>query len=147
MNKLKIIIIIGLLISFFIPKICIASAIAINRTTKQIITSADINIYPVSQWIHNPILPKCSSKYWKIVGDLVLEMSVSEKTAVDLAEAEARQLYLANAKDLDKMQKSIKVLAILTFKEINKLRVKAGLTEYTWTQFKNAFKTEWDALP
>ena len=58
--------------------------------------------YPIENWI--PIkwkegttikemtLPKCDKKYWKIVDEKVVEMTKTEKTAVDKADAEAAAL-------------------------------------------------------
>jgi len=57
----------------------------INKTTLQIIPSADTGKYPESEWIYNPILPNCDQKYWKISGNTVVEMEQSEKNIVDTA--------------------------------------------------------------
>ena len=93
----------------------------------------------------NPALPDCSMKYWKVESGIIVEMTQPEKDVVD-AEEQAEQDAMEEArKDIDKLEKGLKVLAILTFKEINKLRANAGLFEYTWTQFKQAFKNEWEA--
>lgn len=78
-------------------------ASVIHRTTLQLLTSVstptrvnDVFIwdgkYPVEDWIHNPNLSAVefvSKKYWKIVIDNVLEMTVPEKAIVDLADLNA----------------------------------------------------------
>jgi len=64
-------------------------AIVMNRTTLQIINSANTPDYPVEDWIINPDLSDVSGideKYWKIVGDTVVEMNQSEKDVVDAAD-------------------------------------------------------------
>ncbi|MFW9874247.1 MAG: hypothetical protein ACFFG0_14170 [Candidatus Thorarchaeota archaeon] len=118
----------------------------INRSTLQYLTSVHTPNYPVEDWIINPVLPSCEQKYWKISGDNVLEMNQSEKDIKDIEIADQQAQIEENAKDIDNLEKGLRVLAILTFKEINKLRENAGLAEYTWIQFKNAFKNEWNLL-
>jgi|TARA_Y100000310_G_scaffold103241_1_gene101518 hypothetical protein len=62
----------------------------LHRTTKQLNTSAHVVDYSTDDWIRNPDLSSVSgvdSKYWKITGDVVSEMSVGEKSAVDTADA------------------------------------------------------------
>lgn len=58
----------------------------INRTTKQYLQNVHTPAFPYAQWIKNPVLPTCASKYWKIVGDQVLEMNQPEKDAIIAAE-------------------------------------------------------------
>lgn len=50
----------------------------LNRKTKQYIKSVNTPDYPKSDWIHNPILPICSFKYWIIEGDMVRVMDQVE---------------------------------------------------------------------
>lgn len=50
----------------------------LNRKTKQYIKSVNTPDYPVSDWIHNPTVPICSSKYWVIEDEMVRSMDVSE---------------------------------------------------------------------
>jgi hypothetical protein len=62
----------------------------LNRTTKQYIKSVNTPDYPDIDWVINPDLSSVisiPSKYWKIEGDLVVEMNSEEKAAVDAAEA------------------------------------------------------------
>lgn len=58
----------------------------LNRTTKLYLKSVHTPSYPTSDWIINPNLSavvNVPSKYWKITGDIVSEMSQAEKNAVD----------------------------------------------------------------
>ena len=58
----------------------------LNRTTKRLIQSANTPDYPTADWIINPDLSAVAgvnSKYWKISGDVVSEMSAGEKTTED----------------------------------------------------------------
>jgi len=76
----------------------------------------------------------------------VAEMWPAEKDAVDAEIQAVIDAAKEAQKDIDKLEKAVRVLAILTFKEINKLRVKDGDQEYTWAQFKQAFKNEWNLI-
>ena len=94
----------------------------------------------------NPGLPGCEMKYWKVEKGAIEEMSQAEKDKVD-AEIQAAIDAIEEArKDIDNLEKAVRVLAILVFKQINKLRVKDGDPEYTWAQFKQAFKNEWEEI-
>lgn len=55
----------------------------INRTTLQYIENVNASCCNGFEWIINPELPECEAKYWKIIGDEVLEMTAEEKTAKD----------------------------------------------------------------
>ena len=60
----------------------------INRTTLEQKFSVNTPDYPVDIWIINPDMSNVvgvPKKYWKIEGDLVLEMNQAEKDAVDAA--------------------------------------------------------------
>jgi len=64
----------------------------INRTTKQYKESVNTPDYPVADWIINPDLSALTSvpeKYWKIVGDDVVEMTQTEKDTVDTNETQS----------------------------------------------------------
>lgn len=64
----------------------------VNRTTVELRTSVHTPAYSPTEWIINPDLSELEDvplKYWKVVGDLVLEMTQSEKDAVDAAEIAA----------------------------------------------------------
>lgn len=60
----------------------------VNRTTVQYLRSVNTPDYPTGSWIINPDLSALASvpeKYWKVVGDTVVEMTAGEKAAVDAA--------------------------------------------------------------
>ena len=61
-------------------------ATVINRSTKSLFYSVNTPDYSDIDWIINPDLSQLTSvpqKYWKIYGDLVLEMTTPEKAVVD----------------------------------------------------------------
>lgn len=58
----------------------------LNRTTKEYLISVSTGFYSTASWIINPDMSAVvgvPSKYWKITGDVVSEMSQAEKDAVD----------------------------------------------------------------
>ncbi len=71
-----------------------------NRITAQYLTSVHTPSYPVEDWVINPdvslLLGIVPNKYWKVVGDDVLEMTQSEKDVVD---EELRDTDLGNIAD------------------------------------------------
>lgn len=76
-------------------------AIVIHRETLELRTSVHEPDYDPQLWIINPTLPDAPRKYWKIDGDIVLEMNTSEKAAVDAAEEAREQARLAAKAELD----------------------------------------------
>lgn len=59
----------------------------LNRTTKQYLKSVNTPNFPTADWIINPDLTAVAgvpSKYWKITGDVVAEMSSAEKDTAEL---------------------------------------------------------------
>ena len=114
----------------------------INKNTLQYIMSANTTAYLDGNWIINPVLPVCASKYWKIVGGEVVEMSTAEKEAVDAALTAQAAADLDFQKDLDSLSPILKGAFLLVLDEINKLRTKAGLATYTVAQFKAAIKAK-----
>ena len=59
----------------------------INRTTLQLVYSANTPDYLETDWIINPdlsLLINVPRKYWKIQGDSVLEMADEEKAIIDI---------------------------------------------------------------
>lgn len=62
-------------------------ATVINRNTLEILSSANTPDYDPATWLINPALPECDRKYWKVVGDSLVEMADNEKIEVDLVEA------------------------------------------------------------
>ena len=75
----------------------------INRATLQYLVSVNTPDYPVEQWIINPNLGALSNvdkRYWKIIGDEVLEMTAQEKAPIDAAQLvldKASKLHSLNA--------------------------------------------------
>lgn len=70
----------------------------LNRTTKEYLTSQNTPDFDVLDWIINPDLSGVVGvpiRYWKIVGDVVSEMTKPEKDAVDAALAAAQEIFLA----------------------------------------------------
>ena len=58
----------------------------LNRLTKQLLLSVNTPDYPPADWIINPDLSPVAGvpwRYWKIVGDSVVEMTDEEKAIVD----------------------------------------------------------------
>lgn len=58
----------------------------LNRLTKQFLRSVNTPDYPESDWLINPDLSRVAGipwRYWKIVGDSVVEMTAEEKEIVD----------------------------------------------------------------
>jgi hypothetical protein len=121
-------------------------ATVINRITKQVIRSAHTPDYPTDEWIINPDLPECQPKWWKIVGDEVLEMSQSEKDIITQAEQAQSSLNMELAKDIDMLETLNRALALVVLDEINLLRVEAGLSERTVEQLRTSVKNKYDTL-
>ena len=58
----------------------------LNRLTKQLLLSVNTPDYPPTEWIVNPDLSQVAGvpwRYWKIVGESVVEMTAEEKAIVD----------------------------------------------------------------
>lgn len=65
----------------------------INRATLEIRRSVHTPNFPTADWIVNPDLSALAGvpvRYWKVVGDTVVEMTTPEKDAVDAAVAAAK---------------------------------------------------------
>ncbi len=118
----------------------------INRNTLQYITSGHDPLYPSTDWIINPVLPNCASKYWKIVGDNVLERTTQEKADVDATAAAAQVAYLETLKDFNNTDKLTKAAFLVIFDQINTLRTKCSLATVTLQQFKDAVKSKYKGL-
>lgn len=92
----------------------------LNRTTKQLILSANTPEYPTAEWIHNPNLSAVSgfaSKYWTISGDTVSLMNQAARDAVDAAElAAARD---ATAAQMDELEAYARAFALVCLDEFN----------------------------
>lgn len=55
----------------------------VNKTTFQVIPLANTPDYDPIDWLINPVFPQCASKYWKLVGETLEEMTQLEKDEVD----------------------------------------------------------------
>jgi hypothetical protein len=67
-------------------------ALIINKTTYQILKSANTPDFSENDWLINPDLSSVTAvpeKYWKVVDNAVVEMSSEEKAVVDAAAAQA----------------------------------------------------------
>ncbi len=67
----------------------------LNRTTLEYIKSANEAIYPTASWIHDPDMSSVSgvpSRYWKIVGDAVQEMTAAEKDSNHLTTVQQEKM-------------------------------------------------------
>jgi len=62
----------------------------------------------------NPYVPPCSEKYWRIVGGQVVEKSVEEKAALDIAEATALAAAQAAWQDAADNSFNLSMLEVVT---------------------------------
>lgn len=96
-------------------------ATVLNRTTKQLITSANTVDYPVANWIIEPNLSAVTgfaSKYWIISGDIVSLMDAPARAAVDAAELNA--MRDAIAAELDRPEDVLRALTLVIMDELNR---------------------------
>jgi hypothetical protein len=70
----------------------------LHKITKVYLESVDTSKYLDGNWIINPQLPFCDPKYWKITGDMVLEMTQEEKNVVD-----SERLLVEKKEKIDKL--------------------------------------------
>lgn len=62
---------------------------ALHRTTLKLVTSVNTPDYPTGTWVINPDMSPVAAvptKYWKLTGDALSEMSQAEKDVVDAAD-------------------------------------------------------------
>lgn len=69
----------------------------LHKRTLTYLTSVNTIEYMNGEWIINPQLPNCDKKYWKIVGDEVVEMTPEEKSQKDLQERQEMR-YMPKSK-------------------------------------------------
>ena len=91
-------------------------ATVLNRTTKQLILSANTPDYPIGEWIIEPNLSAVTgfaSKYWIITGDVVTLMTQGQRDTVDAAELAAARDAVAD--QIDQLEGYVRgsLLAIL----------------------------------
>lgn len=85
-------------------------------------------------------------KYWKVEFDTLIEMTQPEKDAVDLEIDNRRKAAVLQRAEAEFNFNPVTLaLGKVIFKEINKLRVQAGLAPYTPAQFNAAIQTELEA--
>lgn len=95
-----------------------------------------------AEWIYNPDMSAVqgvSSKYWTITGDVISEMSQSEKDTVDAAALDARRDAMVDAV-IDNLEGDLRQLVKLMISEINILRAEHGLPSRTIAQFKTQIR-------
>lgn len=79
-------------------------ATVINRTDKSLLYFVNADAYSSTDWIIDPDLSAVENipqMYWKIDGDSVIEMSDSEKTAVDVVQLNSAKELAINAASED----------------------------------------------
>lgn len=60
--------------------------IVVNKTTLEVFVTKNLEGYNVSEWLHNPdsnVIKAVPSKYWKVDGDTIIEMTQEEKDTKD----------------------------------------------------------------
>lgn len=82
----------------------------VNRTTVEYIKSVNTPDYSPAEWIINPDLSALDDvphRYWKVVGDDVVEMDQAEKDAVDAAIAEKQHESMLMGRKVDSLPVTI----------------------------------------
>ena len=113
----------------------------LHRTTLSYLGSTSPNSLPedISNYIEAPDLSAVvgvAKKYWKVVGDIVSEMTQPEKAVVDAAELLAAQ----DALEAESLQGIIKAIIAALIKTIN-IRLPAG-QKITAAEVKTAIRGE-----
>ena len=54
-----------------------------HRTTMERRMGVNLDAYDPAEWLVDPALPGCPDRYWKVEGDLVIEMGEGERAAKD----------------------------------------------------------------
>lgn len=116
-------------------------ASVLHRSTLQYLSSVNTPEYPVVNWIHNPDMSGVEGvpqKYWKLFGDTPIEMSASEKLAVDTIEMQQQE-----DGEMSEVESGVlRRLVLLLLDEINILRNAAGLSLRTIEQLKTAMRNK-----
>jgi len=85
----------------------------INRTTLEYRTSVSTGRFDTADWIINPDLSALSGidkKYWKVVGDTVVEMTQPEKDAVDATDLAAAKTARIEEVDNNSVLAALKLM-------------------------------------
>lgn len=114
----------------------------INKHTLEYLINVNTPDYMDGNWIINPLLPNCESKYWKIVGETVVEMNADEKAVVDNVGLTAEDILAQGYTDQETGIK-LKCMNDDQFKftsavVVNQLGLQAGLLQLT------SITTIWD---
>jgi len=126
-------------------------ATVINRTTLELRFSAHTPDFPTGSWIINPnltaLLGIVLQKYWKIVGDTVVEQTAGEKTTTDAdilaaenTRVRAGAVTAEDTKAIDYVL--IRALSLVVKDEVNVLRALHGLGDRTNAQIKTGIKNK-----
>lgn len=93
-------------------------ATVLNRTTKQLLTSANTPDHPSNDWIINPDLSSVSGvppKYWVITGDVVSVMDAATQAIVDATDLQK----VKDATELESQRGVLKAVIAALVKTIN----------------------------
>jgi len=116
----------------------------LHRETKRYIQSVSFSELPndIAEYIFMPDMSGVkgiSSRYWKIDGDVVSEMSQVEKNIVDSEALTARRDNTIDGM-IDNVEGNLRQLVKLMICEINILKAQHGLSNRTMTQFKTQIR-------
>lgn len=110
--------------------------------------------YSTDEWLINPpsfktLVDSVPSKYWKIVGNDISEMTAPEKAVVDAAEQSADETaQKENAKDgYNTTQAEMRLLRAIVevlLDELNTLRTLHSLSDRTMAQARKAIRNKID---
>lgn len=95
-------------------------ATVLNRSTKQLISSANTPDYPAADWIVEPDLSAVvgwPSKYWIITGDTVSLMDAGARASLDAAELDAERDAIAAA--IDQVESYARAFVLMLLDEMN----------------------------
>jgi len=84
----------------------------LNKKTLEYRESVNTTDYMNGQWLINPVLPRGSKRYWKIVGNRVVEMSSEEKKMKDITLEKEKLKKMEVSKRERLIQKRIRKIAI-----------------------------------
>jgi hypothetical protein len=121
----------------------------LNRTTRQLIVSANTPDYPLAQWIIEPNLSAVvgfGSKYWVITGDAVTLMSQAQRDAVDAADLAAARDAVVSALDAAEVIDRAVLLVILDELNAHALKINALLDAIDAAASLAALKTAVGAI-
>lgn len=114
----------------------------INKNTLEYRINVNTPDYMDGNWIINPLLPNCESKYWKINGDQVVEMTQEEKNIINsqgltaediLSQGYTDSMLVLKLKCMDSDQAKFTSAVV-----VNQLGLQAGLLQLT------SITTIWD---